>query len=30
MTPAVAHATLRQVLTMTAGFAGQFSADDAG
>jgi len=30
MTPAVAHATLRQVLTMTAGFAGQFSADDVG
>ena len=30
MTPGVARATLRQVLTMTAGFAGQFSADDVG
>lgn len=30
MTPAVAHATLPQVLTMTAGFAGQFSAEDVG
>jgi CubicO group peptidase (beta-lactamase class C family) len=30
MSPAVAHATLRQVLTMTAGFAGQFNADDVG
>src|SRR4029077_3986830 len=30
MTPAVAHATVRQVVTMTAGFAGQFSADDVG
>ena len=30
MSPGVAHATLRQVLTMTAGFAGQFNADDVG
>ena len=30
MTPAVAHATLRQVLTMTAGLAGPFNADDLG
>ena len=30
MTPGVGHATLRQVLIMTAGFAGQFSAEDVG